>query len=243
MASGQPSGFASVADPLGTPSTVQGRAARPCPVQRPRDQRPGIGLQAFTVLFTGEETEAQREGRGPGKSKQGRGWHHLELVPQSQPLASLRLPTLGSSTGNTCQQVCNSLALGRKTRLCSHPPSPSPHPHPESRLNSEGFKGQEWEELTQRALTYLLAALRAAFSPASITPGACTPRRKENCFGNQKGEVYIQRSLHKKCLGEENGNPLQHSCLGNPLDRGAGRATVHVVTESDTTELLTHTQN
>ena len=124
MASGQPRGFASVADPLGTPSTVQGRAARPCPVQRPRDQRPGIGLQAFTVLFTGEETEAQREGRGPGKSKQGRGWHHLELVPQSQPLASLRLPTLGSSTGNTCQQVCNSLALGRKTRLCSQPPSP-----------------------------------------------------------------------------------------------------------------------
>ena len=23
--------------------------------------------------------------------------------------------------------------------------------------------------------------------------------------------------------GEENGNPLQYSCLGNPMDRGAGR--------------------
>ena len=36
--------------------------------------------------------------------------------------------------------------------------------------------------------------------------------------------------------GEGNGNPLQYSCLGNPLNRGAWWATVHGVTESDTTE-------
>ena len=36
--------------------------------------------------------------------------------------------------------------------------------------------------------------------------------------------------------GEGNGNPLQDSCLGNPMDRGAWWATVHGVTkESDTT--------
>ena len=36
--------------------------------------------------------------------------------------------------------------------------------------------------------------------------------------------------------GEGNGNPFQYSCLGNPMDRGAWRATVHGVTkESDTT--------
>ena len=29
-----------------------------------------------------------------------------------------------------------------------------------------------------------------------------------------------------------NGNPLQYSCLENPMDRGAWRATVHGVTES-----------
>ena len=32
--------------------------------------------------------------------------------------------------------------------------------------------------------------------------------------------------------GEGNGNPLQYSCLGNPLDRGAWGATVYRVTKS-----------
>ena len=37
--------------------------------------------------------------------------------------------------------------------------------------------------------------------------------------------------------GEGYGNPLQYSCLENPMDRGAWWATVHEVTkESDTTE-------
>ena len=34
--------------------------------------------------------------------------------------------------------------------------------------------------------------------------------------------------------GEENGNPLQYPCLENPMDRGAWRATVHVVAKSRT---------
>ena len=37
-----------------------------------------------------------------------------------------------------------------------------------------------------------------------------------------------------RCPGEGNGNPLQYSCLENPMDRGAWRATVHGVTESQT---------
>ena len=32
-------------------------------------------------------------------------------------------------------------------------------------------------------------------------------------------------------------NPLQYSCLENPMDRGAWWATVHGVTESDMTEV------
>ena len=37
--------------------------------------------------------------------------------------------------------------------------------------------------------------------------------------------------------GERNGNLLQYSCLGNPMDRGARQAIVHGITkESDMTE-------
>ena len=36
----------------------------------------------------------------------------------------------------------------------------------------------------------------------------------------------------QRSAGEENGNPLQYSCLENPIDRG--RATVHGVTKSQT---------
>ena len=36
--------------------------------------------------------------------------------------------------------------------------------------------------------------------------------------------------------GEGNGNPLQYSCLENPMDGGAWWAIVHGVTESDMTE-------
>ena len=35
--------------------------------------------------------------------------------------------------------------------------------------------------------------------------------------------------------GGGNGNPLQYSCLGNPMDRGGWRDTFHGVAESDTT--------
>ena len=34
--------------------------------------------------------------------------------------------------------------------------------------------------------------------------------------------------------GRGHGNPLQYSCLENPMDKGAWRATVHKVTKSQT---------
>ena len=46
----------------------------------------------------------------------------------------------------------------------------------------------------------------------------------------------------RRSPGEGNGNPLQYSYLGNPVDRRAWRATVHGVANSQT-RLSTHTHS
>ena len=40
--------------------------------------------------------------------------------------------------------------------------------------------------------------------------------------------------------GEGHGNPLQYSCLENPMDRGVWRAAVHRVAKSDMNEAAEH---
>ena len=44
---------------------------------------------------------------------------------------------------------------------------------------------------------------------------------------NYQSQVNIIPMMYN---GEGNGNPIQYSCLGNPMDRGAWWATVHGVT-------------
>lgn len=92
----------------------------------PRDQRPGSGLQAFTVLLTGEETETQREGQGPGKFRAGQRLlsptnpsNHVSspICPVSSPATSIPsprcppqdLPPLGLPQVISCQQVWDHL--------------------------------------------------------------------------------------------------------------------------------------
>ena len=36
----------------------------------------------------------------------------------------------------------------------------------------------------------------------------------------------------ERSLGGGNGNPLQYSCLGNPMDRGVWQAVIHDVAKS-----------
>ena len=47
-------------------------------------------------------------------------------------------------------------------------------------------------------------------------------------------KTWVQSLGREDPLEEENGNPLQYSCLENPMGRGAWRATVHRVAKSRT---------
>ena len=83
--------------------------------------------------------------------------------------------------------------------------------------------------------------------------------QSRTCLSNQAQHMYVYKHLYThthvyrsifmhagdpgsipgsgRSPGEGNGNPLQCSCLGNPTDRRAWRATVHRVTkEPNTTE-------
>ena len=81
--------------------------------------------------------------------------------------------------------------------------------------------------------------LRTPTSPAPSTvlytssgfPGSSVVKNPPANAGDT-GSIFGSR----RCPGGGNGNPLQYSCLENPMGRGAWQATVHGVTESDTTE-------
>ena len=56
---------------------------------------------------------------------------------------------------------------------------------------------------------------------------------ESTCTAGDTGDIgSIPES--ERSSGEGNGSPLQYSCLENPMDRGAWRATVHRVTKSQT---------
>ena len=63
---------------------------------------------------------------------------------------------------------------------------------------------------------------------ASFTGG--TDDKKSACSAGDPGSI----SGLGRSPGEGNGNPLQYSCLENPMDRGAWWAAVHEVTKSQT---------
>ena len=65
--------------------------------------------------------------------------------------------------------------------------------------------------------------------------GSVVKKKKKNLPANARDTDSIPGL--GRSPGEGNGNPLQYYCLGNPMDRGSHRQTVHgVAKESDTTK-------
>ena len=69
----------------------------------------------------------------------------------------------------------------------------------------------------------------------TITPGGSVVKKGSACQAGDSG------SIPSSGEGEGNGNPLQYSCLGNPMDRGAWQGIVHGVAKEDMTYWWTTT--
>ena len=81
------------------------------------------------------------------------------------------------------------------------------------------------------SLEKLLLVMRNMYSPFSRN---CFPGGSEvKASACNAGDLSSIPGLGRP-PGEGNGNPLQYSCLENPMDRGAWWATVHGVTKSRT---------
>ena len=80
---------------------------------------------------------------------------------------------------------------------------------------------------------YDLATEQQLYIKASLV--AQWLKKKKNLPGNS-GATRDSGSISGlgRHPGEGNGNPLQYSCLGNSMDRGAWRATVHGTVKSQT---------
>ena len=77
--------------------------------------------------------------------------------------------------------------------------------------------------------------------PPELLPGNSHGRRSlvgYSPWGRYESDTTERLHFHfsLSCIEEENGNPLQCSCLENPRDGGVWWAAVYGVAESDTTE-------
>ena len=63
-------------------------------------------------------------------------------------------------------------------------------------------------------------------------PGGVKVENPPTSAGDTRDAVSIPES--RRSPGGGHGNPLQDSCLENPMDRGAWQAAVHGVTKSQT---------
>ena len=91
-------------------------------------------------------------------------------------------------------------------------------------IKKSGYKGEKRNVVLASAVQQSESALCIHISPPWEFPGSSVGKESACSAGDPSLIPGLGRSLE-----ERHGNPLQHSCLENPMDRGAWRATVHRV--------------
>ena len=95
------------------------------------------------------------------------------------------------------------------------------------------YKLEEWE-LTESSSFIMEKAMAPHSSPLAWKIHGW--RSLVGCSPWGRYELDMTERLHilfsLSCIGEGNGNPLQCSCLENPMDRGAWWAALYGVTQS-----------
>ena len=86
--------------------------------------------------------------------------------------------------------------------------------------------------LSRQAVVFLLTCFKKKGNSGLITRKPVKPTKGEHSTDTRLGHLRMVKATENK----EGLDPLQCSCLENPMDRGAWQATVHGVAESDMTE-------
>ena len=97
--------------------------------------------------------------------------------------------------------------------------------------NHFGAQKEEIFHLSITTSTLFPSICHVVMGPAGFPGGSIS--KESACNEGELGSIPGLGRLP----GGGHGNPLQYSCLGNLMDRGAFWAAVHGVTESDTTEV------
>ena len=86
----------------------------------------------------------------------------------------------------------------------------------------------------------ILEAQACGLSGTNLTPSSGFPRgasgKEPVCQCGRRERLGIDPWV-RRSPGGGHGNPIQYSCLENPIDRGFLPAIVHGIAESDTTEV------
>ena len=148
---------------------------------------------------------------------------HLEQVNTKQPLRmSVVIIPPSYRFGNGSLEVVESLAggpLGQavlEQGLGTWVQAPSPH------------SPWRWDKGPGSSLCK--EAERVGGPRATQGTGCCPVVSANSGYAGDAGSILVAR----RSLGGGNSNPVQYSCLGNPMDRGAWWAIVHRVTKSRT---------